>query len=128
MAEQTRDEPIIAAVISWSARILSVISIGILLLFFIGEAGFGRPVRLTAQEWIGLLFFPLGVAVGMVVGWRWEGVRAGIAVGSLVAFYMLNLVASGNLPSGPFFVLFTLPGILFGVSWMLGRKWRRISR
>jgi len=126
VTEQARDESLTTIVVRWSARVLSLVSIGILLLFFVGEADFSQPIHLTPQEWIGVLFFPVGVVVGMIVGWRWQGVGAGIALGSLLAFYVLDLVVTGTFPSGPFFLLFTLPGVLFGVSWMLERgRWSR---
>lgn len=45
--------------VRWFARAASVLSIGLLLLFFIGE-GFS-PRVIATREWIGLLFFPFGV-------------------------------------------------------------------
>jgi hypothetical protein len=111
----------------WLARVLSVIFIGVILLFFFGEADFGQPIRLTAGEWIGVLFFPVGVAAGMILGWWREGAGAAVAVGSLSAFYVLDVITTGNPPSGPFFVLFTSPGILFGVSWLLRRTENQAS-
>jgi hypothetical protein len=122
MTEQMRDESLPTVVVRWSARVLSVVSIGLLLLFFVGEADFSQPIHLTPQEWIGVLCFPVGIVAGMIIGWRWEGMGAGIALGSLLAFYVVDLVVTGTFPSGPFFVLFTLPGILFGVSWVLERR------
>jgi hypothetical protein len=121
VARQVRGESPIADIIRWVARILSIASIGVMLLFFIGEADFSQPVRLTPQEWIGVLFFPVGIVVGMIVAWRWEGIGSGIALGSLLAFYLFELVVSGDLPDGPFFVLFSSPAILFGASWLLRR-------
>jgi hypothetical protein len=120
--QHIQNPPVAAVVIRWIARVLTIISIGILLLFFIGEADFSQPVQLTSAEWIGKLFFPVGVVIGMIVGWWREGLGAGITVGSLLAFYVLDLLVTGTFPSGPFFVLFALPGILFGVSWLLGRQ------
>lgn len=127
MAQRSQGHPTISIVTRWLARVLSVIFIGIILLFFIGEADFSQPVRLTPGEWIGKLFFPVGVVVGMILGWWWEGVGAAVAVGSLSAFYVLDVIVTGDPPSGPFFVLFTSPGILFGVSWLLRRYENRAS-
>ena len=108
-----------ATVVRWAARGLSVFSIGILLLFIFGE---GPPTGLTTQEAIGFSFFPLGVMAGMLVGWRWEGAGAAISVGSLVTFYGLNDIWWGGPPGGPYILLFTLPGFLFGLSWLLHRQ------
>jgi hypothetical protein len=122
VTNQTEKATSPVVIIRWVARVLSVLSVGILLLFFIGEADFSQPVRLTPQEWTGVLLFPAGVVVGMIVAWRREGIGSGIAVGSLLAFYVLDLVTTGTFPSGPFFLLFTSPGILFGVCWLLNRR------
>ena len=119
---QQTQTPLAAVVIRWIARILSIVSIGVLLLFFFGEADFSQPVQLTPREWIGLLFFPGAVVIGMIIGWWREGLGGGIAVGGLLVFYGWNLVAWGSFPSGPFFVMFALPGILFGLSWLLQRQ------
>ena len=103
MAQRSQGPATISTVTRWLARVLSVISIGVLLLFFFGEADFSQPIRLTAGEWIGVLFFPVGVVAGMILGWWWEGVGAAVAVGSLSAFYVLDVIVTGNPPSGPFF-------------------------
>jgi hypothetical protein len=108
-----------ARVIRWIARIWSLLTIIVLLLFFFGEADFSGPIRITPQEWLGILFFPVGIVLGMVLAWWKEGVGAAVTVGSLVAFYLWDLLGSGTFPSGPFFILFALPGFLFGVAWWL---------
>ncbi len=108
-------------VVRWIARILSILVIGIILLFFVGEADFSQPVNLSLKEGIGLLFFPLGVLVGMVVAWRWEGIGAAITVGSLAAFYLSHLLLWHDFPSGPYFALFASPGAIFGIAWLLSR-------
>jgi hypothetical protein len=109
----------LALVIQWVARVLSLLSIGVILLFIVGE-GFD-PTRVALKEWAGLLFFPFGVVVGLVMGWRWDGIGAAIALGSLLAFYGVQLAMWGRLPRGPYFALFTSPAILFGASWLLQR-------
>jgi hypothetical protein len=107
--------------IRWLARLWSVASLGLLLLFFIGE-GF-NPTLITPAEWVGLFFFPFGIAVGMIVAWRREGLGGAITVGSLLAFYAWQL-ASGDLPRGPYFALFAAPGFLFLLSASLARRKR----
>jgi hypothetical protein len=110
-----------ALVVRWIARILSILTIGIILLFFVGEADFSQPVSLSLKDVIGLLFFPLGVLIGMLVAWRWEGIGAGITVGSLVAFYLSHFLLWHGFPSGPYFALFASPGAIFGIAWLLSR-------
>ncbi len=107
-------------VLHWAARVLSLVSIGIILLFFIGE-GF-NPTRLTAGEWALMLCFPLSVMVGMLVAWRREALGGLIAVGGLLSFYLVHAVlAHGYLPRGWAYVAFASPGFLFLLSALLLR-------
>lgn len=106
--------------LKWVARGLSILFSGLLLLFFIGE-GFD-PAEVTVREWLGLLFFPLGLVVGMAVGWWREGLGAAIAIGSVAAFYVVETVVGGDPPGGPYILLCASPGFLFGASWLLGRQ------
>lgn len=106
----------------WTARVLSVVVLVVLLLFLFGEGAFSDPSALSAKEWIGLLFFPFGVIAGMLIAWWRAGLGAAITLGSLSLFYISDWLFSGNLPRGPFFMLFSLPGLLFGLYWLLARK------
>lgn len=107
----------------WTIRILCILCIVILLLFLFGEGDISKPLNLTTAEGVGLLFFPVGVVAGMIVGWWREGLGGAITVASLALFYSVDWVASGTPPSGPFFLLFSLPGILFGIyGWVYRRK------
>lgn len=102
------------------ARILSIVSIGTILLFMIGE-NFGMT-RIAPKEWLGLLFFPFGVAAGMLIGW-WRAILGGvISVGSLVMFYFVfvwlfneSFWQSATL----IFFIFTIPGFLFLINGLL---------
>lgn len=95
----------------WLARLGSLGSLGLLLLFFFGEEM--DPAGLTPTEIWGLLFFPLGITVGMLLGWRWEKLGGTVTVLSLLAFYKVMYAASGRFPEGIWFALFALPGLLF---------------
>ena len=99
------------------ARVWSIVSITLLVAFIIGEG-----VTATApHEWLGLLFFPLGICLGMVMAWRREGVGGGITVGSLVIFYIIHLATTGALPAGWAWLAFAAPGFLF----LVCRLWTR---
>jgi len=125
MQSCTRHQDTLALGVRWIARISSIVWIGVLLLFFIGEADLGQPIELSPQEWVLLLFFPLGIVAGMVVAWRREGLGAGVTLGSLLSFYITHLLFSSDLPDGPFFVIFASPGIVFFASWLLSHRTRR---
>jgi hypothetical protein len=97
--------------LEWLARCASVISIVLLASLFVGE-GF-HPDRIAAKEWLGLLFFPLGVVLGMIVAWWKETIGSVVAVGSLGAFYVVYGFILGSHIGGWWFLAFTLPGFLF---------------
>jgi hypothetical protein len=107
----TRNESVMLSALLWTARILSVTSVGLLLLFVFGE-GFD-PARVTPSQWVGFMFFPLGVAAGMIVSWWREGLGGVLTVGSLLGFYVWHLSQSGSLRGGWAFFAFSLPGFLF---------------
>jgi len=104
----------------WLARLTSLMSIGMLALFLFGEP---FPIgRITAREWIGLAFFPAGVAIGMIIAWWKEGLGAGISIASLLAFYTIFGWLLGSRVTGPWFVVFVSPAFLFLISWLLSRR------
>lgn len=109
-------------ILRWTARVLSLVSIGFLLLFFFGEADFSQPLQLSPQEWVLVAFFPFGVVAGVVLGWWREGAGSLASIAALLGFYTADLVFTGTFPGGPFFLLFTLPGFLFGIIWLVERS------
>ena len=70
--------------LEWVARLASIVSIVLLVTLFVEEGL--HPSGVAAKEWIALLFFPMGVIVGMIVAWWKEGAGAVVTVGSLAAF------------------------------------------
>ena len=84
----------------WTARVTSAVVIATLLLFLIGERGAERSSRPNRQEFIGLLFFPTGVVVGLMLAWWREGLGAAIALGSLAAFSADHMFLRGGIPGG----------------------------
>lgn len=103
----------------WTARILSIISAGMLLLFILGEEF--NPAKITAREWIGLLFFPIGVVIGLIVGWWREGTGGAITIFSLLAFYLIFGWLLNHEWLGGWFIVFAAPGFLFFIYWLLTR-------
>ncbi|MGD0038418.1 MAG: hypothetical protein ABSC53_14115 [Bacteroidota bacterium] len=106
--------------IHWTARIWSIVSIGLVLAFLVGE-GFD-PSKFKATELLGFLFFPVGISVGMILAWWREGIGGIITVGSLLTFYIINLATAGMLPKGWAWLVFAAPGFLFLVCWYWSRK------
>jgi hypothetical protein len=106
--------------LEWIARVGSLVSIGLLMALFIGE-GF-HPAQIAPQEWTGLLFFPVGVVLGMIIAWWKEGAGATITLTSLAAFYVVYGYLLRNHIGGWFFIAFAAPGFLFLLHWLLLRK------
>ena len=104
-------------VIEALARLGSVASIALLVMLFVGEGL--NPSAITRNEWIGLLFFPIGIVIGMVIAWWKEGVGAAITVGSLAGFYLVWGWLLRNHIGGWAFVVFASPGFLFLLHWLL---------
>ena len=96
----------------WVARGTSLLSILMLLVFFVAE-GFDSA-EVMPQQWIGLLFFPTGVIAGFIVSWRYSAFGGIISILSLMGFYFIyGMHIRGKMPEGFAFVIFTLPAFLF---------------
>jgi len=108
----------------WLARGTSAVSIAVIMLFFIGE-GF-HPSQVAPRDWIGLMFFPFGVILGMLISWRRELQGSLLSLASLAGFYLVyGLVLTGRLPGGWAFLVFTAPAFLFLASWFAGKTLKR---
>lgn len=113
----------LAPALRWAARIWSVASIVLVLGFIIGE-GF-NPSGLN--EWIGVLLFPIGISIGMILAWWWEGAGGCVTVGCLVAFYAVHLVTAGRFPKGWAYLVFAAPGFLFVLYSRLSQRSRVLT-
>jgi hypothetical protein len=107
-------------VVRWLARLTSLVSIGMLALFVTGEPF--HPTQITTREWTGLAFFPVGVAIGMIIAWWKEGLGAAISLASLLGFYTIFGWLLGSRVKGPWFLVFVSPAFLFLVAWLLSRR------
>ena len=114
------DRAVLSVVILWSARVLSIVSVGFLALFVIGDAG--RVSGLIATEVLGILLFPVGVVAGLLLSWKWELMGAYVSLVSLAAFYVYHGVLRGNSPEGIYFLAFTSPALLFLLHGLIWRK------
>jgi len=105
------------SVIEVLARLTSIASITLLVMLFLGEGL--NPSEITRNEWIGLLFFPVGVMIGLSIAWWKEGLGAAITISSLGAFYLVWGYLLRNHIGGWAFVTFASPGFLFLLHWLL---------
>lgn len=105
------------AVIELLARVGSIASITLLLSLFLGEAS--HPSEISPNEWAGLLFFPVGITIGMIVAWWKEGLGSIVTLLSLLAFYLIYGYFLRNHIGGWVFIAFASPGFLFLLHWLL---------
>jgi hypothetical protein len=110
-----------AKALNWIARLWSLAGVAFVLLFVFGEVFSGQGMRPSATEWLGLALWPGGVGIGLAVAWFRKGLGGAIAVGSLVGFYLWNLLERGRFPGGPYFFLVAAPGVLFLLLSLLSR-------
>jgi hypothetical protein len=110
----------------WSARVLSILAVAVILLFAFGERlNFSH---FTAPGLVLFAFFPIGVSLGMGLAWRWEGWGGGITVASLAAFYLVDRLTSSSFPRGFAFFALAAPGFLFLLCWLWTRSITRRDR
>ena len=105
--------------LEWIARGASVASITLLVMIFLGEAF--HPTQISFEEWVGLVFFPIGIVAGMIIAWRKEALGGSMTVASLVSFYLVYGYILRNHIGGWFFLAFAAPGFLFLFHWLLCR-------
>jgi hypothetical protein len=110
----------VTSVLRLIARTWSIVTIILVLAFIIGE-GF-NPKLLTPTEWLGFIFFPVGICFGLVIAWWKEGLGAIIVVASLIVFYIVNFATAGTFPKGWAWEVFAAPGFLFALCWYQSRK------
>ena len=111
------------AVIELLARVGSIASITLLAFIFWGEAF--RPSEISATEWAGLVFFPIGIVIGLAIAWWKEGVGSVMTVGSLIGFYLVYGYLLRNHIGGLVFIAFASPSFLFLAHWLLSGTEKR---
>lgn len=100
--------------IDLAAKILSIISIGIIITFIIGEG-----IDFSEISYNGIIlfiFFPIGICIGMIYSWFKPRAGSFISIFSLMLFYFLEYYFKSEYPNGIYFLLFTIPAFLFYIS------------
>jgi|SRR5688572_17519301 len=96
----------------WTARIFAAACLAILFLFIFSESSDWSKV--SAAEMIGMLFFPVGLIIGLILAWHRELPGGAIAFGSVIIFYFVyGLLLAGSLRQSWWFIFFAIPGALF---------------
>lgn len=81
------------------------------------------PPSFTPEEALLFALFPIGVTIGLAIGSIWRPRLGGwVATLSLVGFYAGVLALRGELPRGPYFLLFSGGGpLLLLADWPASR-------
>jgi hypothetical protein len=116
MSTSSIDSGLPLAVVELLARVTSIASMTLLVLLFMGEAL--HPAEISSNERVGLLFFPIGVIIGMIVAWWKEGLGSVVTLLSLLAFYLVYGYLLRNHIGGWAFIAFASPGFLFLLHWL----------
>lgn len=97
-----------------AARLSAAVCLSVLFLLLLGEDA-GELWTPSAGEFLRIVFFPVGVMTGLLLGWRRESAGGALALGSLLAFYVVySRLSSGALTgTGWWFAFFATPGALF---------------
>ena len=104
----------------WFARFWALAFAVLILGLAIGE-GF-NPAKLKARELI--LTVPFAATwLGLLLGWKWEGLGGTLVVAGITAFCLLHfgLTGFGRFPGWAFWVI-AVPGLLYLVSWFCRRE------
>lgn len=105
-------------VLRWTARILGITSVAVLLLFLFG--GSESLSSITVNQAVGLFFFPFGLIIGLVLAWWREFIGGAVAIGSVLGFYIIyELLINHSWPRSWWFAVFAIPGALFLLYGML---------
>jgi hypothetical protein len=103
--------------IRWTARVLTALLVGLVVVMFVGvtlDGGF-HPLRLKGVEPIQMAFFWTG-CVGMVVALRWQVIGGALSLAGMILFFAVEFAVRGGLPRGLLLYLMMVPGILFLLS------------
>jgi len=98
--------PLPIRILRWTARAASLVSLAFLAMF--ATSGGAAP---TAAEWLLIAFFPVGVALGMLVAWHREILGGVIAATSLGVFHALLLLDGSRPAAGWWFLVFASPAL-----------------
>lgn len=102
---------IIVNIFRWMIRITSLISIAAIIYLSL-ETDAGTSVS-TREEGLLYAFFPVGVVIGMLFGWWFEGIGGLITLTSLIGLYITHYIFYGDFPKELDILILSSPGLLF---------------
>ena len=114
------------SVLRWIARVWGGLYALFLLLFMlayiINPSGNGSSP--TLEVWIGLLFMPVSISVGMILAWKWERLGALITIAGLIGFHVTMKISHGKFDFIPLIDSIIIPAVLFLIYWYSVQRMR----
>jgi len=105
----------------WTARVWSLLAIGLGLLIFIPDSESAGPIAPVDKFLLSLTGFAM---LGLIIAWRWERTGGIFTIAILFIREIAWVILKGNWMLG-FLVLwffFLPPAILFLIAWRQGKK------
>ena len=107
-------------IILWSARVLGSVIVAFVLFFLFAHIlGNGEEAGpMSDSDRLSFAFFPLGLTLGLLVAYKWEGLGGIIATGGMAALFIHrpDLLRSVNM------LLIALPGLLYVLYWWMKKR------
>lgn len=103
------------------ARIWSIVILALFLVLIIGHSLNPEEPSPTPIEWVGMAFFPIGVVIGLILAWKWEGLGGIITIVCVLVFYVWVQIVKGR-SGGPVPALVGVPSVLFLIYWLRSRS------
>jgi peptidoglycan/LPS O-acetylase OafA/YrhL len=112
--------------VRWAARVTSLLLFGLVMVIAVGQGGPPNPFRQPRP--VQLEFAAMGLMLlGFIIGWVREGLGGLLVLLGLAGFNAVELAVNGRPALGAF-PLFAVPGALFLLSALLGRRSRQQPR
>jgi hypothetical protein len=110
----------LSCLIYWSARVSSLLLIGLVIVIMVGEGGPPNIFRQPPPVQLEFAAFGL-MLLGLIIGWTREGLGGLLVLLGLGAFNCVELMVNRRPALGAF-PLFAAPGALFLISALLRKK------
>ena len=105
-------------IIRWIGRAWAALMVTFMLFMFIAhiiEDGIGPALNFSLRDSTMMVSMVISV-LGLALAWKWERLGGILALGGMVAFYILDFAFTGTFPRGPVFLIIAFPGVLFLLS------------
>lgn len=105
-------------IVRWCARLTSLAGLALLIYFIIYRKL--NPAQLPKNELLLFMCMPVGVGLGYLISWGWEGAGAVISLACLAGFYLLYYFMAEHVTFD--FLVLILPPVLFLLSRFIARR------